>query len=108
VRAVQTGEILAGDGRFDGPVEVHSPLAGGTTAGALAVLDHVGDDAVVFLVGHEPLIRSMAARLVGFDRFPPFRTAGACLVSWSDGRGAFQWMLDPRSLTRIETVDDVT
>lgn len=109
VRAVQTAEILAGAAELDGPVAVWSPLAGGTTAQALSILDEpsLGDDETVMLVGHEPSIRTMAGHLTGLGRFPGFRTAGACVIAYDSGRGSFQWVLDPRSLTVIDTVDDL-
>lgn len=107
VRAVQTAEILAGAVGLEGPVEVWAPLAGGTTAHALAALDHALEDDVVALVGHEPSIRTMAAHLTGFARFPGFRTGGACIVDWRGDAGSFQWALDPKTLARIDVLDDL-
>lgn len=108
VRAVQTAEILAGASGLEGPVEVWAPLAGGTTAQALGALERSAADDVVALVGHEPSIRTMAAHLTGFGRFPGFRTGGACVIDWREGGGSFQWALEPRSLVRIDVVDDLT
>lgn len=107
VRAVQTAEILATSSDLEGPVEVWPALAGGTTAHALAALEHAGDGDVVALVGHEPSIRTMAAHLTGFERFPPFRTGGACVIDVRAGTGSFQWVLDPKRLERIDVVDDL-
>ena len=107
VRAVQTAEILAGASGLEGPVEVWTPLAGGTTAQALSCLDHAAPDDVVALVGHEPSIRTMAAHLTGFERFPGFRTGGVSVIDRRDGGGSFQWALDPRTLERVDTVDDM-
>lgn len=109
VRAVQSAEVLAAAAGLDGPVVVWPALAGGTTAQALSVLEApelVADDTVM-LVGHEPSIRTMAGHLTGLGRFPGFRTAGACVIRWDGGRGSFQWVLDPRTLTIIDTVDDL-
>jgi len=101
--------VLAGAAGLDGPVAVWPPLAGGTTAQALSVLDspELSDDDTVMLVGHEPSIRTMAGHLTGLGRFPGFRTAGACVVRWEAGQGSFQWVLDPKTLTLIDTVDDL-
>lgn len=110
VRAVQTAEILAGAADLDGPVEVWPPLAGGTTAQALEILETgVADQPseTVVLVGHEPSMRTMAGHLTGLGRFPGFRTAGACVIDYDAGRGAFQWVLDPKTLAVIDTVDDL-
>lgn len=109
VRAVQTAEILAAAADLDGPVEVWPPLAGGTTAQALGVLDngHIEDAETVLLVGHEPSIRTMAGHLTGLGRFPGFRTSGACVIRYDDGRGAFQWVLDPKTLSVFDTVDEL-
>jgi len=104
VRAAQTAEILASPQDAAVEVEVWPPLAGGTTAQALAALDRVQDGATVALVGHEPAMRAMAARVTGHGDFPGFRTAGACLTRWEGDRGELVWLLDPRTLTRIEDI----
>lgn len=65
VRAVQTTELLlAGFSRHD-VATVWGPLAGGTTAQALAALDEHSADASVMLVGHEPLISAMTGFVLG-------------------------------------------
>ncbi len=107
VRAVQTAEILADKSGLEGPVEVWAPLAGGTTAQALSALERAAPEDVVALVGHEPSIRTMAAHLTGFGRFPGFRTGGACVIDWREGGGSFQWALDPKTLARVDVVDDL-
>jgi hypothetical protein len=49
----------------------------------------------------------MAAHLTGFERFPGFRTGGVSVIDRRDGGGSFQWALDPRTLERVDTVDDM-
>jgi phosphohistidine phosphatase len=106
-RTVQTAEILASPAWFEGPVGVHGPLSPdeGTTAQALAPLGEIGDEMVV-LVSHEPKIRLLAGHLLGVDRFPAFRSGGACLVRWTPGAaGQLEWRMDPderRPATSLE------
>lgn len=98
VRAVQTAEILSTvHPDFDGPVEVHPALGldYGSTAQALAPLDHADDDAVIVLVSHMPKVRMLAGHLSGIAQFLGFDAGAACLVHVEDGTGAFQWMMDP-------------
>lgn len=102
VRAVQTAEILAGGCNFDGPLEVHPPLAAeyGTSAQALSVLDRCSfeDDEVVALVTHMPKVRILAGHLAGEERMPSFRTGAVCCVRVTPQGGSFQWMLNPETL----------
>ncbi len=101
VRAVQTAEILAmTQPGFHGPLEVHPALASevGSTAEALSPLDHAAEDDRIVMVTHMPKIGVLAARLGQLARFPAFDTGAVCLVRIEDGRGRFQWMLDPETL----------
>jgi len=108
VRAVQTAEILAAATNFDQAVEVRRALGGGSTAEIASILDDTADDDLTALVGHEPSIRTVTAHLIGFDRFAPFRTGGACLVQRvGAASGSFQWMVDPKSLTKIDSLEDL-
>ena len=101
VRALQTAEILASTGPgFYGPVEVHPPLSSneGTTAQALAPLDHATDGDLVVLVSHMPKVGALAGHLCQTTRIPPFRTGSACLIRLDAGRGIFEWTMDPDTL----------
>jgi len=101
VRAVQTAEILAmTQPGFHGPLEVNPALASevGSTAEALAPLDHAAEEDRIVMVTHMPKIGVLAARLGQLARFPAFDTAAVCLVRIEAGRGRFQWMLDPETL----------
>ncbi|HEY8429832.1 MAG TPA: histidine phosphatase family protein [Sandaracinaceae bacterium] len=100
VRAVQTAEILAHEFGFVGPVFAHDPLVpDGTTARALSVLDAHGDDDVVFLVTHEPIVRALAGHLSGLGgAFPGFRTSGVAVVDVEGDRGALVARLDPSTM----------
>jgi phosphohistidine phosphatase SixA len=75
---------------------------------ALGALERANDEEAVALVGHEPLIRAMAAHLIGYSKFPGFRAGAACLVQIREGTGAFQWLLDPKTMSRVDTLDDLS
>lgn len=107
VRAVQSAEILAAHRGFEGPLEVWDALAGGSTEVALAPLDRAGAEETVGLVGHEPLVRSMVAQLTGELAMFPFRAGAACFVEWDGSSGVFRWMLDPRTLVKIDSVSQL-
>ncbi len=101
VRAIQTAEILAAtQADFAGPIEVYTPLSSdeGTTAQALEPLGHAADDDVIVLVTHMPKIEILAGHLCQLQRFGSFRTGSASLIRIEDGKGSFQWMLDPETL----------
>jgi phosphohistidine phosphatase len=79
VRAIQTAEILAAELGYDGVVEVEPALAlEGDPRHAENVLR--ARAGLVVAVTHEPIIRVIAARLVGEATVPAFRTAEACLI----------------------------
>lgn len=85
VRAVQTAEILATALEHRGVVEVDDALIpDGDPRSAETMLraasgDEVGASGVVLAVTHEPIVRAIAARLVGQPTFPAFRTS-SCVV----------------------------
>ena len=100
VRAVQTAEIVAHATEHPGPVRVEAHLVpGGTTARAVAPLDALPDDAVVWMVTHEPTVRVLAGHLSGLGSFPGFRTSAVAVVSRDEsGAGRLVGRLDPTSL----------
>ena len=103
VRAVQTADILAAtQPDFYGPLEVHPALASdvGSSAQALAPLGRAGDEDLIVMVTHMPKIGALAAHLSETPGVRSFRTASACLLRVEDGRGHFEWTLDPETLKR--------
>ena len=101
VRAVQTAEILAATHPgFYGPLEVQAALSSevGSTAQALEPLEHTADDDLIVMVTHMPKVGVLAGHLCQLATFPSFRTSSACLLRVEDGKGRFQWMLDPETL----------
>ena len=110
VRAVQTAEIIAESHAFEGAIVVWRPLVpdGTSVLRALRPLDDATEHDTVALVGHEPLMRSMAAHLLGLSLFPGFKKSAVCLIKRkAGGTGAFRWMLVPRDMTLIDTIDDL-
>lgn len=110
VRAVQTAEIIAEAHGYEGAITVWRPLVpdGTSVLKALRPLDDAIEQDTVALVGHEPLMRSMAAHLLGLSMFPGFKKSAVCLIKRkAGGTGAFRWMLVPRTMTLVETIDDL-
>lgn len=110
VRAVQTAEIIAESHAFEGLITVWRPLVpdGTSVLKALRPLDDAGESDTIALVGHEPLMHAMAAHLLGLSMFPGFKKSAACLIKRkAGGAGAFRWMLVPRDMTLVETIDDL-
>lgn len=102
-RALQTADLLAEGVGFSGAVEVWPALASehGTSAQALAALDHAHDDDVVALVTHVPKVAVLAGHLLGRDRAPEFHTASVLALE-RDASGARElWVLDPERMTIV-------
>lgn len=108
VRAVQTSEILAAEQGFDGPLEVLPALVpSGDPEDVVLALDAIERPAVVALVGHEPNVSALAARLLGVA-FPPFKKSAVCAIRRSPtGRYGFEWMLVPKTLIRVTSLEDL-
>jgi phosphohistidine phosphatase len=105
LRAKQTAAIAgAAWGRLE-PKET-AALAGGSFDELEAVLDPYPDDATVVVVGHEPWVSALLARLLGarHDDRLTFKKGGAALVD-VPGRlaegGSLAWFLPPKVLRRL-------
>lgn len=90
-RAMQTAELVAEGLDYLGLVEVLPALRPGAHP-RLAAEEMVARGAAVVAVGHEPMISSLGAFLLGRPSFPPFRTAQACLID--DGRPVYSCRAD--------------
>jgi phosphohistidine phosphatase len=106
-RARATAEIAArAFGRLEPVVE--PVLAHGTPAAIVAALARRSQDGLVAIVGHEPTLSSLLARLVegeSGERFA-FKKGGAALVDLPAGpraAGRLVWFVKPRIL---RTLDD--
>jgi phosphohistidine phosphatase len=105
LRARQTAAIAAAAW---GQIELKetAALAGGSFDEQAAVLDRYPDDATVAVVGHEPWVSELLARLLGsrHDDRVTFKKGGAALVDvpgrLADG-GSLAWFLPPKVLRRL-------
>lgn len=104
-RARVTAEIA---GRAFKRIEprIEPALARGSVDGILAALRAHSPDATVGLVGHEPLLGALLARLLGASRGEQlaFKKGGAALVDLPDGpsaAGRLVWFLTPRTLRAL-------
>jgi phosphohistidine phosphatase len=104
-RARATAEIAARAFRRIEPV-VERALAYGSVADVLAVLARQPAEATVAIVGHEPVVSSLLARLLGAGRSDgfAFKKGGVALVDLPGGpraAGRLVWFLKPRILRSL-------
>ena len=105
LRARQTASLAAAAwGRIE-PTEA-AALAGGSFEEYAAVLDRYRGDATVAIVGHEPHLSALLARLLGSrndDRLA-FKKGGAALLEVPGrlaGGGHLVWFLPPKVLRKL-------
>jgi phosphohistidine phosphatase len=104
-RAFRTAEILAEAWGKIAPLEAPA-LAGGSFVDVAELLAGCDPGATVALVGHEPHLSGLLARLLGADggEALPFRKGGAALVELpgppSKG-GSLVWFIPPKVLKRL-------
>lgn len=105
LRARQTAAIAAAAwGRIE-PLETPA-LASGSFDEQAAVLDRYPRDATVTVVGHEPWVSELLARLLGsrHDDRLEFKKGGAALVDVPGrlaGGGQLVWYLPPKVLRKL-------
>ena len=107
VRARQTAELLAGG--FDprpSIVNVDSLAPDGTYAAVIADLEKHARKSRIALVGHEPMIGELAARLIGSRHPIEFKKGAVCRIDVEDlppaGPGDLRWMLTPKILRALK------
>ncbi len=108
VRAVETAEIVAETLGSKAPIDFCDALRPGGSAEALiAFLAKRASHRRVLVVGHEPDLSHMAARLVGGGRNAnlTFRKAGCCLIAFDEfppkSPGQLVWWLTPKILRKL-------
>ena len=106
VRTRQTADILAAAFESRPPVVAFDALAPGASHDlVLADLEKQSRRTRIALVGHEPGIGELAARLVGSRRAFEFKKGAACRIDMESlapgGPGALRWFLTPRILRSI-------
>ena len=107
VRTRQTAEIVAA--AFDELphiVNVDSLAPGGAHAAVLADLEKHAKKARIAIVGHEPGLGELAARLIGTRHPVAFKKGAVCRIDLDvlppAGPGDLRWFLTPRVLRAIK------
>jgi phosphohistidine phosphatase len=106
VRTRQTAEIFAaGFDPHPHVVTAESLEPGGTMAAVLSDLEKQAKRGHIALVGHEPGIGELAARLVGTRHPIPFKKGAVCRIDVeglpSPGPGDLRWFLTPKIMRAI-------
>jgi phosphohistidine phosphatase len=106
VRARQTADALAAQLRPKPPVIEVEALAPGSRATAVArELAAHRKASRIALVGHEPDIGELAARLIGARQPVPFKKGAICCIEVDTlppkGPGVLRWFATPRMLRRM-------
>jgi phosphohistidine phosphatase len=106
VRCRQTAEILASGLPGRPRTQAVDALAPG--AGVTAVMTEIARVARrprVAVVGHEPDLGALAARLLGLKRAPEFKKGAVCRIDVDSlppgGPGRLVWFVPPRMLRRM-------
>jgi phosphohistidine phosphatase len=104
-RAQATAEIAARAFKGIEP-RIEPALADQGVEGIVAALKTHPHDATVALVGHEPMLGALLARMLGSMQAErlAFKKGGAALVDLADGpsaAGRLIWFLDPRTLRTL-------
>jgi phosphohistidine phosphatase len=107
VRARQTAEILAGELEpRPSRVNVDSLAPDGTYAAVVADLEKHARKTRIALVGHEPMLGELAARLIGSRHPFEFKKGGVCRIDVEDlppaGPADLRWMLTPKMLRALK------
>ena len=107
VRARQTAELVAaGLDPRPSVVNVDSLAPDGTYAAVVADLEKHARKTRIALVGHEPMIGELAARLIGSRHPIEFKKGGVCRIDVEDlppaGPGDLRWLLTPKILRAVK------
>lgn len=106
VRARQTAEVLAESLKSKPPVSTSDALTpAGTPTAVVQEIARRARKGRIALVGHEPNISELAARLIGARTPVPFKKGGICRIDFDvlppKGIGTLRWMLPPRVLRKL-------
>jgi phosphohistidine phosphatase len=106
VRARQTADVIAESLKSKPTVTTSDALApAGTPAAIMQELGKHARKARVALVGHEPNIGELAARLVGARKPFEFKKGAICRIDFEvlppKGLGELRWFVPPRMLRAI-------
>jgi phosphohistidine phosphatase len=106
VRAKQTAEVLAQGLQTKPPIAIlHALAPGGKSTAVIDELSKYARRSRIALVGHEPDMGQLAARLIGSRREVEFKKGAVLRVDFDalppTGPGHLVWFLTPRILRRI-------
>lgn len=106
VRTRQTADVLAQGLPSKPPIALADALApAGSAASVLQELSKYMRKGSVALVGHEPNLGELAARLIGARTAFEFRKGGVCRIDFEvfppKGLGHLQWFVTPKMLRKI-------
>jgi phosphohistidine phosphatase len=106
VRTKQTAEILAQGLTSRPPIALSDALApAGTPAAVFEELAKHMRKGRIALVGHEPNIGELAARLIGARSPMEFKKGAICRIDFEifppKGRGQLRWFVTPRMLRKL-------
>jgi phosphohistidine phosphatase len=86
-------------------VVIDSLSPGGTYQAVLADLEKQSRRSRIALVGHEPGIGELAARLIGTRHAIEFKKGAVCRIDFDTlppaGPGALRWFITPRNLRAL-------
>jgi phosphohistidine phosphatase len=107
VRARQTAEVVAAESAPRPHVVVTESLApGGTHQAVLADLEKQSRRSKIALVGHEPDLGELAARLAGSRHAFELKKGAVCRIDVQTlpmgGPGALRWFLTPRIMRALK------
>jgi phosphohistidine phosphatase len=103
VRARQTAEIVAAElDPRPSLVNLDSLAPAGSYTAVITDLEQHGRKSRIALVGHEPMLGEIAARLIGSRHPIEFKKGGVCRIDVDAlppaGPGDLRWMLTPKIL----------
>jgi len=106
VRTRQTAEVIAAGLGGKPPIEMADALAPeGTPAAVVQALAKHAGKAAIALVGHEPNLGELAARLIGARRPLEFKKGGVCRIDFDSlppkGAGSLRFFLTPKVLRQL-------
>jgi phosphohistidine phosphatase len=107
VRTRQTAEIVAGALEPRPPiVNLDSLTPDGSVAAVVADLEKQARKTRIGIVGHEPGIGELAARLIGSRHAIEFKKGAVCRIDADElppaGPGALRWFLPPKFLRELK------
>jgi phosphohistidine phosphatase len=106
LRCRQTAEMLAGSYPTPPPVQTTDALApGGTFTDLVNAIGRSGQEREIALVGHEPGLGALAARLIGAASPFHLKKGGVCRIDIDsfppEAPGELRWFLTPKAMRLI-------